>query len=54
MCLVLPFSSVSVLTSLYPGIVSDGFLPSLDGISSVSLPSFPTTTNLVSGRTVGV
>ncbi len=54
MCLVLPFSSVSVLTSLYPEIFSDGFLPSLDGIISVSLPSFPTTTNLVSGRTVGV
>ena len=39
---------------MYPGIVSDGFLPSLDGINSVSLPSFPTTTNFVSGRTVGV
>ena len=54
MCLVLPFSSFSVLTTLYPGTFSDGFSPSLDGSSSVSLPSFPTTTNLVSGRTVGV
>ena len=54
MCLVLPFSSFSVLTTLYPGIDSDGFSPSLDGIISVSLPSLPTTTNLVSGRTVGV
>ena len=54
MCLVLPFLSFSVLTNLYPGIDSDGFSPSLDGISFVSLPSFPTTTNSVSGRTVGV
>ena len=50
MCLVLPFSSVSVLTSLYPGIVSDGFLPSLDGTNSLPFLS----TNTVSGRTVGV
>ena len=54
MCFVLPFSSVSVLTTLYPAIFSSGCLPSLDGISSVSFPSLPTTTNLVSGRTVGV
>ena len=54
MCFVLPFSSFSVLTTLYLETGSDGFSPSLDGISSVSFPSFPTTTNLVSGRTVGV
>ena len=54
MCFVFPFSSTSVLTTLYPGITSDGVFPSLDGINSVSFPSLPTTTNLVSGRTVGV
>ena len=54
MCLVFPSLSFTVLTTLYPGTDSDDFSPSLDGISSVSFPSFPTTTNLVSGRTVGV
>ena len=54
MCFVFPFSSTSVLTTLYPGINSDGVFPSLDGINSVSFSSLPTTTNLVSGRTVGV
>ena len=54
MCFVFPFSSISVLTTLYPGIGSEGLAPSLDGSKSVSLPSFSITTNLVSGRTVGV
>ena len=54
MCFVFPFSSISVLTTLYPGIDSEGLAPSLDGSKSVSLPSFSITTYLVSGRTVGI
>ena len=47
---VSPFGSFLVSTTLYPGIVSDGFLPSLDGTNSLPFLS----TNTVSGRTVGV
>ena len=50
MCFVFPFSSTSVLTTLYPGISFVGLVPSSDGDNG--FPSLSTCE--VSGRTVGV